>query len=286
MMVRIVTVVALLIASGFAARTSAQTELQHVEINGHNTAYVDVGAGPAMVLIHGLGADMSRFEKNIDALSRHHRVIALDLLGFGASDKPDIEYSVDVFVEQVAALLNRLGVERATFVGNSMGGWVSLAFAERYPEHTESLVLIAPAFFKGLPAEVSAEALAAGALPQTEHAMRGYLDRVMFRPPTGGDEIKRRFENHLALNRQHVVASIARSIKVEEGIFTDERLTAISQPVLILHGVQDGIVPVESSRELASLVPHAQLKWIDNAGHWPQLEHPEFVSQAILLHSQ
>ncbi|MDA4847864.1 alpha/beta fold hydrolase [Hoeflea poritis] len=263
-------------------KTLSQTgSLQLAPTLGHRTAFTDQGEGDAIILIHGLGADMSRFEQNLEALSEDHRVIALDLLGFGASDKPAMDYHVDVFVDQVVAHMDRRGVERATLVGNSMGGWVSLAFAEQFPERVDGLVLIAPAFFKGLPAKVSAVDLAAGALPTNLDGMRRYLGRVLFEPPTDEGEIRELLDAHATLNREYVIGSLARSIKDEKGIFTDERLSAIDLPTLVLQGAQDGIVPLESSKNLVDLLPNARLQVIESAGHWPQTEHADMVSEAI-----
>ncbi len=256
----------------FAALANAQTEPDQMETLDYETAYVDVGQGDAIVLIHGLGADMSRFAGNIGPLSRTHRVITLDLVGFGASGKPDRAYRAQDFVDQVLSVMNQLGVDQATLVGNSMGGWVSMLFAEQHPERVKGLVLVAPAFVYGLPEAVSAEQLIAGAGPQTIENMRGYLERVYYDPPTDAATVERLLNEHKALNDGGAIPSISRSIKRGEDTFSPGRVEDIQTETLIVHGRQDGIVPLAASQALSTALPNATLTIIEQSGHWPQLE--------------
>src|SRR4249919_2803742 len=98
-----------------------QHRVQYVTIHGHRRAFVKVGSGPAVLLLHGLGCDHRTWLPVIDALSRHYTVIAPDLLGHGASDKPRADYSVGGFANGMRDLLTVLGVEKATVVGHSFG---------------------------------------------------------------------------------------------------------------------------------------------------------------------
>src|SRR5258708_14811590 len=104
--------------------------------------YYDRGRGPALVLIHGMFGDHLDWEPVLEGLAERHRVIAVDLPGFGESLKPDIDYDVCVFTLALAELLDRLGIERAVFAGNSFGGQIAMAFALEHPERVEKLVLI------------------------------------------------------------------------------------------------------------------------------------------------
>ena len=122
---------------------SRDPRLQHVVVHGHRRAFVKVGRGPALLLLHGLGCDHSTWEPVVESLSRSDTVIVPDLLGHGASDKPRADYSVGGYANGMRDLLTVLGVERATVVGHSFGGGVAMQFAYQYPERTERLVLVA-----------------------------------------------------------------------------------------------------------------------------------------------
>jgi len=160
-----------------------------VIIDNMRVNYIDVGEGPTLILIHGLGADLSKWEKNILHLSLTYRVIALDLPGFGKSDRVNHEYRGTFFINVIRELMDYLGVSKATLIGNSMGGWLSLLFAETYPQQTEKLILVAPAFVKGLPPGVTAENIALRAKPQKKDEMSTYLQRVFCKPPTSRNDI-------------------------------------------------------------------------------------------------
>ncbi|WP_299631978.1 alpha/beta fold hydrolase [uncultured Roseobacter sp.] len=265
----------LALASNVAAETSISA------VNGHKINHVDQGSGPAIILIHGLGADHTRWNANIDKLSETNRVIAPDLVGFGRSDKPDMDYSVSMYVDQIAGLMDNLGIENATLVGSSMGGLISMLFAERYPERVERLVLVAPAFVFGLPEAVTADMLASGASPKTIGQMEAYLSRVYANPPTDPEVIEALLAEHRQVNSGGAVASLARSIKSGEPTYSDDRLAALKMATLIVHGTQDGIVPVDASRNLASKLANTSFHEFSGAGHWPQLERADDFNDLI-----
>ena len=104
---------------------------------GRALRYYDSGSGPPLILIHGIGGDADEWVFCFEGLSASHRVIALDLLGFGRSDKPAIEYSIAVFVEVLDHFLRELGIPRASLVGNSLGGWIASAFALRFSRRVD-----------------------------------------------------------------------------------------------------------------------------------------------------
>jgi pimeloyl-ACP methyl ester carboxylesterase len=116
-------------------------ELQSTTVFGRKICYYDIGSGPTLVLVHGLGGDADQWAYCFEALSATHRVIALDLLGFGRSDKPNISYRIAGFVEVLEGFLQALGIERASLLGHSLGGWIVAAFALQFPDKVDRLVL-------------------------------------------------------------------------------------------------------------------------------------------------
>ena len=107
---------------------------QTVMVHGHQIAYYEAGKGSAVILLHGRGADSHHWAANIDALSRNSRVIALDKIGYVASDKPLMRYTVETFSDYLRGFLQTLSVAKPSLVGSSLGGWVALDFTIRHPQ--------------------------------------------------------------------------------------------------------------------------------------------------------
>ncbi len=116
-------------------------ELRSTAVFGRKICYYDVGNGPPLLLVHGLGGDADQWAYCFDALSDTHRVIALELLGFGRSDKPPITYRIAGFVEVLQRFLRALEIERASLLGHSLGGWIVATFALQFPHMVDKLVL-------------------------------------------------------------------------------------------------------------------------------------------------
>lgn len=119
-----------------------ELRLRHRVVHGYRRAYRMAGEGPALVLIHGIGDSSATWAELIPDLARTHTVIAPDLLGHGASDKPRADYSVAAYANGVRDLLATLDIESATLVGHSLGGGVAMQFAYQFPERTERLILV------------------------------------------------------------------------------------------------------------------------------------------------
>lgn len=125
------------------------THERDAAIGGRRVRYVDIGEGAqACVLVHGLGGCWQHWSQTIPALARHGRVIALDLPGFGASQRAAGPVSLDGFADTAAELCGALGLERVVFFGHSMGGPIALRFASRHPELARALVLVAGALYE------------------------------------------------------------------------------------------------------------------------------------------
>ena len=109
-----------------------------IDVLGQRIHYVEAGSGPAVVLLHGLGADATTWLPTLPALAPHFHVYALDQLGFGQSDKPMIPYRPRTLVDFLTGFFDQLGIEKATLVGNSLGGWAAAAFTLAHPDESIS----------------------------------------------------------------------------------------------------------------------------------------------------
>src|SRR3954464_6621041 len=128
-----------------AARRSLAAEaadVRFVRIHGHQVAYRSAGSGPLILLVHGIAGSSSTWTRVLPALAEHHTVIALDMLGHGASAKPRGDYSLGAYASGVRDLMLALGHERATVAGHSLGGGIAMQFAYQFPERVERLVLV------------------------------------------------------------------------------------------------------------------------------------------------
>ncbi|HKY57294.1 MAG TPA: alpha/beta fold hydrolase, partial [Aeromicrobium sp.] len=116
--------------------------VEYVTVHGHRRAFVKVGSGPALLLLHGLACDHTTWHPVINRLAENFTVIAPDFLGHGESDKPRADYSIGGYANGMRDLLTILGIDKVTVVGHSFGGGVAMQFAYQFPERTERLVLV------------------------------------------------------------------------------------------------------------------------------------------------
>jgi pimeloyl-ACP methyl ester carboxylesterase len=263
-----------------AAEAPAQSAKEAV-VFGQKIRYTDAGTGPAVVLLHGLGGNSANWAFNTPALAQKHRVIVPDQVGFGGSDKPLINYRVATYVDFLDKFLEGLKVERASLVGNSMGGWVAAAYALKHPAKVERLVLVDAAGFAP-PKEFDLAALS-GLNPSTREGMKQLAGLVFFNPLLKTDAaVDVLLAQRLSAGDGYTIQSLVESIHRGEDML-DGRLGAIKQPVLIVWGRNDGLTPLAREGErFRREIPHAQLVVFDNCGHVPQVEKAAEFNAAVL----
>jgi len=254
-----------------------------------DTFYLEAGEGPAVVLLHGLGATTASMLPTLADLARDHRVLAPDLPGFGESEKPVRAYDPPFFAQWLEAFLDAVGVERAIVVGNSMGGRIAIEIGLAAPERVDRLVLFAPslAFKRFREATPLVRLLAAelGAMPLfVPRTLVMTALRMLFARPerlrvewyeAAADEFVRVFAS--ARGRM-AFFSAARQIYLEEahgeaGFW--ERLAGLTRPALFLWGDRDQLVPWRFAPHVETALPAAHSIVLEDCGHVPQFEHPE-----------
>jgi pimeloyl-ACP methyl ester carboxylesterase len=245
--------------------------------------------GDPVVLLHAIGLARISWEWVLPRLAEQRRAWAFDLLGFGESDKPpDADYRVTAQADRIVAALDSLGVEKAVWVGNSMGATISLAAAVRHPERVSALALIAPAAYRdmlpvwaGLTTRVPGAPLAVrfGALPLTTGALLyTFVDPRRLDP------------RHVATYARYLWGpggAVALKAATQALYSSDlERLAPryldIRCPALLLHGTKDRILPKTGTHWLARDLPSARVEWLPGLGHFPQEEAPERVATPLL----
>jgi pimeloyl-ACP methyl ester carboxylesterase len=266
-----------------------QHRVQHVTIHGHRRAYVKLGTGPVLLLLHGLGCTHRTWLPVLDSLARRYTVVAPDLLGHGESDKPRADYSIGAFANGMRDLLTVLDIDKVTVVGHSFGGGVAMQFAYQFPERTERLVLVGSG---GLGPEVSAaikaitttgfyQAMGALTLPGVRHvgaAGLKALARTGLTEFRDFDEVAAIYESLRDPRARAAIRHVVRAVVDWQGqivTMADRAYLTKAMPMCVIWGDEDRVIPVSHAARAAELAPNARVEVIPNAGHFPHKDHPE-----------
>jgi pimeloyl-ACP methyl ester carboxylesterase len=269
-------------------RSSDPIAVKNAVVAGRQMRFADVGQGPPIVFIHGTGGSWRLWANNIAELARSHRVVAVDLPGFGSSEPMDPPDDMSPYAERVSALLKDVGLGPATVVGHSLGGIVCLHLAANHRDQVHSLVLVDSG---GAPVSRFRKVLIAVSLRTMQMAMahpalisaafripglrRTCLGFVVHRPESIAPELLHSV--YRDMRAPGVAAAIAAGVKDAIG----ERLWRIQLPVLLLWGERDRVLPVKLGRALASTLTDARLVTFPDTGHCPNIEQPESFNEAI-----
>lgn len=260
--------------------SAAQTPLggHFVEVAGVRTWVHDVGSGPAVLLLHGSGPGVSaaaNWRLTMPALiAAGHRVIAPDQLGFGQTVPPEgHEYSVDSWLAHAVALLDALGVERASVVGNSFGGAIALRLASAHADRVDRLVLMGSV---GVPFPITEGLDRVWGYEPSVEEMRDLLDIFAYDTSLMSDDLAR--DRYAASVKDGADARFAamfpapRQRWVDSMALPEAELRSIAAPTLLFHGRDDKVIPLDASLRLLHLIDSSQLHVFGRCGHWTQIE--------------
>jgi len=246
--------------------------------------YLDAGDGPPVVLLHGIGLDAATvsWKHAIPELADDHRVIAPDLPGHGESDKPDIKYTTEYYIDTLAAFISALDLDTVSLAGISMGGCIALGYAL---DHEVDRLALVDSYGLGTDASWRPMAAAALRMPGADRflwqsmgtnrgtvrdTLRGYMTRAS---EEFVDEI------HEVLQDPDCGRTLRRWQRSEFGMFgfrtcyLDE-LSTLSAPTLLVHGENDTLLPSSWSKRASERLPDSELHIIEECGHWPPREQP------------
>jgi pimeloyl-ACP methyl ester carboxylesterase len=273
----------------------ARHDVQYVTLHGHRRAFVKVGEGPALLLLHGLGCDHTTWEPVIDALARRYTVIAPDLLGHGLSDKPRADYSVGGYANGMRDLITVLGIDRVTVVGHSFGGGVAMQFAYQFPERTERLVVVASG---GLGPEVSPAIRAISTpgfhqvmglltLPGVRHLGKAglvALSRTRIGAARDLDEVAAIYESFKDPAARAAIRRVVSAVVDWRGqivSMADRAYLTEALPMAVIWGSDDRVIPVRHASNAAALAPNARVEVLPHAGHFPHKDHPQRFAKVL-----
>jgi len=254
-----------------------------------------------LILLHGFGTSIGHWRQNLAALSESHTVYALDMLGFGASEKAPTTYKVELWVEQVYDFWRTFIRQPAVLIGNSIGSLVTLAAAAAHPDMVEAIVMLS------LPDLSVREEAIPQVLRPIVRTIENFvaspllikpLFRVLRRPRVVRRWAGLAYANPNAVTDELVdilvgpardrgsaqvfYAVLKAMTNVQFGPSVKAVLPTLKIPILLIWGQQDRMVPAVFAEQFASYNSHLQLLSLDNAGHCPHDECPEQVNAAVL----
>jgi pimeloyl-ACP methyl ester carboxylesterase len=267
----------------------ARSHGRYVAVNGLDTFVIVEGEGPDIVLLHGNPSSSYTWRHLIEPLAKHHRVHAIDLPGYGFSEKPaDAPYTATWMAGHVAAYLQTSGIESAIVVGNSMGGEVASELAALYPRSVRSLILIAPAGLKTESADAPPLAMRIAGLPVVGRLLTrlplrsvfaGALRDAYYDPSLVSDDDVDAY--YAPSNSRNGLAAFLARMHRDPHLDRTAVVATIRAPTLIILGEVDRFVPLSVGRRYGELIPASRVTVIEKAGHLPQEERPDAVLRAL-----
>jgi len=258
------------------AGTARAQEVAHkqVEVFGQKIHYLEAGTGPTVILLHGLGGDTSNWAATVPALASRFHVFVPDQIGFGQSDKPQINYRVATLVDFLDGFYKKVGVTKASLVGNSLGGWTAAAFTLAHPEKVERLVLVDSAGYS--PERTGGVKLSREMLlalnPSTLAGTKQIMGLVFYNKQMINDQMaEQMYAAKLRRGDGYTINQFIDSILRGED-YLDGKVSAIKAPTLILWGREDALTPLAIGQAFAQDIAGSETKIIDRCGHVPQIE--------------
>lgn len=262
-------------------------EEKTIDANRIKTHYWEAGKGEALILLHGGGAGADawgNWKGSIPRFAERFRVFAVDMLGFGETEKPDptaFVYSQDARTKHLIAFIEALSLQPANLAGNSMGGATCLGVCMQRPALVRKLVLMGSA---GLNTEISdAIRVILSYSPSIENMRK--LVRVLTNPGFEVDEEMIEYR-YAQTQRPGAMAALGAAMKwiAEQGglYYNEQEISKVKTPTLVIGGKEDKVVPPEIAWKFAQLLENSWLHLIPHCGHWAMMEHPEDFHAATL----
>lgn len=251
--------------------------MENVQINNINLAYERRGkAGTPLILIHGYPLDHSIWDGVALLLENDFDVIIPDLRGFGKSSAVDTPYRMSDFADDIASLLDHLNIEKTMLAGHSMGGYVALAFARKYPNRINGLALVSSQALadssegRGKRYKTAEDVVEEG-VGIVADAMVAKLSAVKKVQDFAG----------LLINAQSKAGVTGALKAMAEREDSTPILPQFNFPLLLVHGDADALIPIDRAKEIKSSLPAAQLFELQGVGHMPMMEAPQKTADAL-----
>jgi 2-hydroxy-6-oxonona-2,4-dienedioate hydrolase len=262
---------------------------RYVQTKKWRMHYNEIGEGPPLILLHGSGpgaTGWSNFSQNMPALGQHFRVLAVDMIGWGGSDP--VPFDERDNTEALNLFVDALGLERAAFVGNSLGAMISLRMAVHHPDKVSHVITMGSGsggikyFAPGDGPSEGMKVLFAAYRDPSPESMRRLVEVMTYDSKFADGELAERRSESARKTQVHLDNFNAGAPRGPGDIFTsDEELASIAAPTLLIHGRDDRVVGLEHSLKLVSVIPNSRAVILNRCGHWAQLEHAEEFNRLV-----
>jgi pimeloyl-ACP methyl ester carboxylesterase len=258
--------------------SSPPADVQFANLNGRRVHYRSVGSGPTPVIfLSGWGCDTSLWVNQAPVLAPHYRVLLIDLPGHGGSDKPDIPYSIDLFLGAVNAVVEQVQAPKVVAVGHSLGGMVAYEYARRWPEKIVALIWVDAAFSMPIDVDQQIAGLRKRAeefrSPDYEAKVRSFVDQLYV--PETPTAIRETVTESILSTPQHVLASCMEGL-ADPRLFQHETLDIPAFAIFSAFWNPERFVDL-----IKKTLPRLQYELLTGVGHYPMLEKPEQVNAAL-----
>jgi 2-hydroxy-6-oxonona-2,4-dienedioate hydrolase len=256
-------------------------------VNNYAIRYLDYGvinpiksgATEVLLLLHGIGASAERWLRVVPLLNRNFRIIIPDIVGFGYSDKPTVEYTMNYFVEFLRDFLKSIRIQRIHIIGSSFGGLLAAEFAMEFASIVKKMILVSPAGTMQTSTKTLDEYILAALYPTIENARRAFSD-MAYDPRVVTDDVVKDFVNRMKLpNSKYAFMSTLLGIRNTQDL--ENRLTKIILPTLLIWGREDKMIPSVHAEDYLR-IRNSKLIMIPNSGHTPYTETPSVFAKIAL----
>jgi 2-hydroxy-6-oxonona-2,4-dienedioate hydrolase len=253
-------------------------------INGYRIRYFDfnnnIGAN-ILILLHGIGASAERWMKVALTLSKYFRVIIPDIIGFGYSDKPKKDYTIDFLTKFFLEFLNSLNIcTPIIIIASSMGGYLAAVFALRFNNHLEKLILVSPAGTMRSVTPALAYYFTAARYPSYQRALKAFR-RMVYDPSVVSDDSVRDFINRMRLPGAWFAFRSTFIEMTNSFIITNNSLSKLLIPTLLVWGERDNIIPIYYQKDFMKIQDCISVV-IKDCGHVPFVEKPVEFNEIVL----
>ena len=258
-----------------------------IDLDRHSTHYIEKGEGEPVILLHGYFYDSLIWSKNIDALSKGFKVYAIDLWGFGYSSREPMDYSYQLYADQLLKFMDALNIQKASLVGQSMGGGTCIVFCTQHREKANKMVLVASGGMPnppGLLIRIACLPRLGEFLFSLKGSRKGILKTAFI---YNGKFITDEYVESVTCFHQikgttEVLLKILRKKFFDKLLSEIKELCEIHLPILIVWGRQDKSVPVECGQRMHKILKGSYLEILDGAAHCPNDEQPQKFNQLAI----
>lgn len=270
--------------------TGVSFQQGYIDAGGIKTRYISSGTPdkPLLLMLHGVGGHAEAFARNFAAHGEHFWTVAVDMLGHGWTDKPDVDYEIKNYADHVLDVIKALGHNKALISGESIGGWIGTYIAVHHPKAVEKLVLNTAGGWTAHP-EVMARLKKISnqaAQDPTPEFIRQRLEFLMYDKSTVSDDL---VETRRRIYAQPGFGDTMRRIMClqemdirQRNMITEAQYRSIKAPTIVIWTSHDPTATPEEGKQISDMIPGSRYVVMNKCGHWPQYEDPALFNRIHL----